>query len=94
MCHFIRRLALLGAIVLAFGLLMPTQAIAQEESPFSAEELAYIQNADTLKIGYVQDRIPVSFRDENWRGFPAISSTGFPSSAGCRFSMSRCPAER
>ena len=65
MCHFIRRLALLGVIVLAFGLLMPTQAIAQEESPFSAEELAYIQNADTLKIGYVQDRIPVSFRDEN-----------------------------
>ena len=35
------------------------------ESELNSEERNYIENHKTLKIGYVQDRIPVSFTDEN-----------------------------
>lgn len=35
------------------------------ETVFTQEELEYIENCGTLKVGYVQDRMPVSFKDEN-----------------------------
>lgn len=35
------------------------------EELFTEEELAYIAQGNRLKVGYVQDRKPISFRDEN-----------------------------
>lgn len=35
------------------------------EDIFTQEELEYIESCGTLKVGYVQDRMPVSFKDEN-----------------------------
>lgn len=43
-------------------------ARAQQQQPdsiFTEEEQAYIESAGTLKVGYVRDRKPVSFQDEN-----------------------------
>ena len=31
----------------------------------SDQEKAYLENSGTLRVGYVQDRIPVSFRGDN-----------------------------
>lgn len=33
--------------------------------PFTEEERAYLRSCGTLRVGYVQDRIPVSFTDDN-----------------------------
>ena len=43
-------------------------ARAQQQQPdsiFTEEEQAYIELSGTLKVGYVRDRKPVSFQDEN-----------------------------
>lgn len=47
-----------------------TAVFAEEESLarediFTSEELEYIEGCDTLVVGYVQDRKPVSFKGEN-----------------------------
>ncbi len=36
-----------------------------EDLQLTDEELAYVQTRDTLRVGYVQDRIPISFQNED-----------------------------
>ena len=49
----------------ALFLILPITGTAAEEASFSAEELAYIETCPPLKVGYVQDRKPVSFKGDN-----------------------------
>lgn len=58
------RLVLLSLLTVA-ALLVVQPACAAEESLFTEEELAYISGCDTLKVGYVDDRKPVSFIGES-----------------------------
>lgn len=57
--------------VIIVSLLGCGEAAASENAPadfgqiFTAEETEYIKSCGTLKVGFVQDRIPVSFTDEN-----------------------------
>ncbi|MGN0350725.1 MAG: diguanylate cyclase domain-containing protein [Roseburia sp.] len=44
---------------------------------FSAEERAFIASQDTLKVGYIQGRSPLSFRDEETGEFEGISRAIF-----------------
>ena len=44
---------------------LPASAAEIKEELFTKEEQAYIDAAKSLKIGYVTDRKPVSFQDEN-----------------------------
>ncbi len=67
-----RGLVRLAAACMAVGLLgslMGLTVYAEEgenqESPFTEEELAYIAEGKTLKVGYVCDRIPVSFQGKD-----------------------------
>lgn len=53
---------LLAAVL---GLSAGTAVYAQDGPDFTEEEREYIANAPVLRVGYVQDRIPVSFRGEN-----------------------------
>ena len=69
-----RGLVRLAAACMAVGLLgslMGLTVYAEEgenqESPFTEEELAYIAEGKTLKVGYVCDRIPVSFQGKDGR---------------------------
>ena len=49
----------------ALGLSVGMTAHAQAGPAFTEEEQEYIENAPVLRVGYVQDRIPVSFQGEN-----------------------------
>ncbi len=50
-----------------FSLSLPQVSAAQEKKnvDLTSEEEAYISSHSTLKVGYVQDRIPVSFSNED-----------------------------
>ncbi len=56
-------LALAAALVLA--LLLPVSLAAPEPLALSEQEQAYLDTCGTLRVGYVVDRIPVSFMDKN-----------------------------
>ena len=63
-----RLLTLLSAISIALTTLIfaaPLIADGENNISFTPEEEEYISEHKVLKIGYVQDRIPVSFSDEN-----------------------------
>ena len=63
----IRLAAAVMTMMLAFRMSGMT-ACAEEQQPdsiFTEEEQAYIEAAEPLKVGYVRDRKPVSFQDEN-----------------------------
>ncbi len=52
---------MLLALAVVFAVLAGTQVQAKEGPAFTQEEQEYIRNAPALRVGYVQDRIPVSF---------------------------------
>ncbi len=53
-------------LFLFFGISgMTASANEEQEDIFTEEEKAYIESCETLKVGYVRDRKPVSFHDEN-----------------------------
>lgn len=52
-------------LLCALALLCALPAAADDASPFTPEEQAYIDAHGPLRVGYVADRIPVSFEDEN-----------------------------
>lgn len=53
------------SLLAAIPLLLIQSVSAAEESPFTEEELAYIAGCEALKVGYVNDRRPVSFTGAN-----------------------------
>ncbi len=65
--RIIRRAAFVLALLLAGGAVEGTtvHAAGRQESPFTEEERAYIEKGETLKVGYVCDRRPVSFQGED-----------------------------
>ncbi len=67
MCRFLRSLPVM-AVIFVMLCLPFTRTFADEALPqiqFTPEEESFIASHDLLKIGYVRDRIPVSFSDEN-----------------------------
>ena len=68
--------ALLVLMILHSFSILPSFAEEQQENEFSPEEEEYLQHCPELKVGYVCDRKPVSFQDENGE-FAGISRTIF-----------------
>ncbi len=64
---FLRLTALTFVFIFLFYTGIPKVQAENKQSTLSltAEEKSYISSHKSLKIGYVQDRIPVSFADEN-----------------------------
>ncbi len=50
--------------VSALGGFLPGGMVCAQENLFTREELEYIAGRDTLKVGYVPGRIPVSFQED------------------------------
>ena len=71
--HFGRALTLALSLVLLLSVFLPTAGAASPapSAPppvsiqLTEEEQAYIDSCGTLRVGYVQDRIPVSFTGDN-----------------------------
>ncbi len=66
-CKLFRRILMLALCVCLFlcTLITASAAARPDEIQFTEEELAYIHSNSPLRVGYVQDRIPVSFSDED-----------------------------
>lgn len=58
-------LALTAMVFINCGSVFAEGEGAPADNSFTAEELEYIRTCDPLKVGYVQDRKPISFKDEN-----------------------------
>ena len=60
---------LICALIMALGAFMPYAAFAEDaaqtDPAFTDEEKQYIASHRSVRVGFVQDRIPVSFADEN-----------------------------
>ncbi len=75
--------------------LLPGLSVQAKETLFTQEELDCIANAGTLKVGYVADRIPISFQNQATGDFDGVSRILFDRIAelsGLRFEYVALPA--
>ncbi len=63
--YFSAVITLIYIFICFLGAVPAVSASAEGLPDFTAEEKAYIDSHKKLKVGYVQDRIPICFKDEN-----------------------------